>query len=130
VSLTALLQSLRPVLNPGVFAFCSLPAGNEAALPSCLGVFHEAEGTTVIIDEEEAVRRGWPVLFRAAWLTLTVHSELEAVGLTAAVAGALTDAGISCNVVAAVNHDHLFVPAASGESALRVLLKLQQDARA
>ena len=40
------------------------------------------------------------VLFRAAWISLTVHSDLEAVGLTAAFSTALGQAGVSCNVVA------------------------------
>ena len=40
-----------------------------------------------------------------------MHSDLEAVGLTAAFARALADAGIACNVVAGVRPDHLFVPA-------------------
>ena len=36
-----------------------------------------------------------------ARITLMVHSDLEGVGLTAAVSGALADAGIACNMVAA-----------------------------
>jgi hypothetical protein len=50
-----------------------------------------------------------------------VHSSLEAVGLTAAVAGALTAAGISANVVAAFHHDHVFVPADRAEAAMAQL---------
>ena len=44
-------------------------------------------------------------------ITLGVTSSLQAVGLTAAVAGALAAAGIAANVVAAFHHDHVFVPA-------------------
>jgi hypothetical protein len=58
-------------------------------------------------------------------ITLTVPSALDGVGLTAAVATALADAGIPCNVVAAFHHDHLFVPAAMAKRAVRVLLDLQ-----
>ncbi|WP_367890127.1 ACT domain-containing protein [Rhodobacter calidifons] len=39
-----------------------------------------------------------------------MQSDLAAVGLTAAFAGALGREGISCNVVAGYHHDHLFVP--------------------
>lgn len=69
------------------------------------------------------------MLFRAAWITLTVHSDLQAVGLTAAVATSLADAGISCNVVAAAHHDHLFVPVESAGLAIAVLQALQDRGR-
>ena len=81
-----------------------------------------------MVDEETAGRRGWPVLFRAAWITLTVHSDLEAVGLTAAFARALGEAGISCNVMAAAYHDHIFVPFDDGPRAFDALVALQRDA--
>lgn len=85
--------------------------------------FREAEGLTVVVDEETAARRGWPVLFRAAWITLTVHSDL-----TAAFARALGAAGISCNVMAAAYHDHIFVPVDDGPRARDVLVALQRNA--
>ena len=68
-----------------------------------------------------------PYSFVGAWITLNVHSALEAVGLTAAVSRALTEAGISCNVVAAYYHDHLFVPAEQGERALKILQDLARS---
>jgi hypothetical protein len=54
-------------------------------------------------------------------ITLNVHSSLEAIGLTAAVAGRLALHGISANVVAAYYHDHIFVPTADAERAVVVL---------
>jgi hypothetical protein len=45
--------------------------------------------------------------------------------LTAAVSRVLAEAGISCNVVAAVHHDHLFVPAEQGAAALALLEGMQ-----
>jgi len=68
------------------------------------------------------------VRLRAAWLTLAVASDLHDVGLTAAVAGALADAGIACNVLAAVHHDHLFVPLERADAALAALAALQRGA--
>jgi hypothetical protein len=65
--------------------------------------------------------------FTAAWITLRVHSALDAVGLTAAVSLALTDAGISCNVVAGFHHDHLFVPHTRAADAVRVLEALAAE---
>lgn len=82
---------------------------------------------TVIVEESVAIAHGLQPLFRAAWITLTVSSDLAAVGLTAAVARALTDAGISCNVVAAAHHDHLFVPVERAGDAIAALRGLQAE---
>lgn len=48
------------------------------------------------------------------------------VGALEPVATALTEARISCNVVAAAFHDHLFVPVASANEALAVLIRPQR----
>ena len=50
-------------------------------------------------------------------ITLTVHSSLDAVGLTAAVATKVASYGISANVVAAYYHDHIFVQTEKADSA-------------
>jgi hypothetical protein len=126
--LTRLLQSMRPVLNPGVYAFVSVPPETDIGPLRPIATFREAEGLTLIVDESEAGRAGLKILFRAAWLTLTVHSDLQAVGLTAAVAAALTRANISCNVVAASFHDHIFVPVDAAQKALATLQALQREA--
>jgi len=63
-----------------------------------------------------------------ARITLQVHSDLEGVGLTAAVSAALSRAGIACNVIAAFHHDHLLVPWERREEALAVLKKLSSHA--
>ena len=64
-----------------------------------------------------------------AHITLMVHSALEGVGLTAAVASALTASHVPCNVVAGLRHDHLFVPAEAAETALAALEELSANAR-
>ena len=69
----------------------------------------------------EAEAAGFAETFRCAWITLTVNSALDAVGLTAAVATALTNDGIACNVVAGFHHDHLFVPTESAQAAMAAL---------
>ena len=120
-----LLRNLRPVLHEKALAFCLLPPDFDAGSIRCLCLFREAEGMTLVVDEEVAAEHGWEVVFRAAWITLSVDSDLQAVGLTAAVAGALAAVGISCNVIAAIHHDHLFVPVERGEAALAVLQRLQ-----
>jgi uncharacterized protein len=128
--LPQLLRSMQPALNPGVYVFASVPPGTDVGALEPIATFREAEGLTLVIEERHARCAGIPILFRASWLTLRVHSDLQAVGLTAAVAAALTRANISSNVIAAAFHDHIFVPVADGERALRVLQALQWEASA
>lgn len=126
--LDQLLRSLQPALRPGVFAFCLAPENAPASQLRALASFREDEGLSLILPEADALAAGLPVRFRAAWISLTVASDLEAVGLTAAVARVLAEAGIACNVVAAVHHDHLFVPVERAQEALACLQALQASA--
>lgn len=127
-NLAELLHSMHPVLNRGVYAFVLLSGDSVPDRVEPIATFRENEGLTLIVEERQASDAGLPVLFRAAWITLTVHSDLQAVGLTAAVATALAAAGISCNVVAAAYHDHLFVPVESASQAIAILRTLQERA--
>ena len=87
-------------------------------------VLREQEGITVVVTVEGARRRGWTVGFVAAWLTLDVHSALEAVGLTASVAAALAADRIPANVLAGQHHDHLLVPVDQADAAVACLARL------
>ncbi len=122
---TTMIAAMNPVLHPGAYAFVSVQKIKAEDLDVIIATMREPEGVTLIMREEDARQRNLSVAFRAAWLTLSVHSDLNGIGLTAAFAGALAQAGISCNVVAGVCHDHLFVPLASGEKARVVLRNLQ-----
>ena len=124
--LNLLLAGLDPVLNPGVFVFASVPLGTDTGPLDPIATVREAEGLTVVVPEATAQRHGLTPLFRAAWITLRVPSDLAAVGLTAAFAQALAGAGISCNVLAGAHHDHLFVPVDRAADALAALRALQQ----
>jgi hypothetical protein len=128
MELKMLLAGLQPVLNAGRYAFVTLPSDYSSATSTFVVTVREAEGMSVILPEQDAIALGLPIAFCAAWITLTVNSDLAAVGLTAAFATALAQAGISCNVVAGVCHDHLFVAVAQAEQAMGVLLSLQQSA--
>ncbi|MDX1298353.1 MAG: ACT domain-containing protein [Pseudomonas sp.] len=123
-SLTTLLRSMTPVLNDGAYVFCSLTDVSQLQGVQPLGSFQEREGLSVILQQQQAEQLQLEIDYVAAWLTLEVHSALAAVGLTAAVAGALANAGISCNVIAGYYHDHLFVAHADGPRALGVLQQL------
>jgi len=111
--LSRLLRNLKPKLCPERYTF------TEAAEPILLaGVFalvREDEGLTSIQADP---RGSW------AKITLQVHSSLEAVGLTGVLASRLADLGISANIVAGLNHDHLFVPWDRREEALACLQSL------
>lgn len=124
--LQKLLQGMKPKLNDGKFVFCVLDNSQTASELNPLCFFREEEGVTVIISKQKADDALLPYSVVCSWITLTVHSSLEAVGLTAAVSNALTEANISCNVVAAYYHDHLFVPVKDANQALNVLTKLSE----
>lgn len=124
-----LLATMQPVLVEGVFVYASVPADDLANHLSRgpIGLFREEEGITLILpaDAAEGLAASQPMRL----ITLTVHSSLEAVGLTAAFATALMAAGISANVVAGYHHDHIFVPERDAERALETLKGLSRAAR-
>ena len=117
----AMIAGMQPCLREGLWRFANVSPDNAPQLlGSALGTFREAEGVSAIVPvavADDAGEHG-PEM---RWITLQVHSALEGVGLTAAVSGALADAGIACNVVAALHHDHLFVPASDADRAIEVL---------
>ena len=123
--LSQLLAGMEPSLREGVWVFGILPAGVPLDAEGIVASIREAEGMSVVMEEAAALRAGVLPVFRAAWITLTVHSDLEAVGLTAAFSAALGEAGISCNVVAGTHHDHLFVPVEKAADAMAALRRLQ-----
>ncbi len=127
--LDTLIAQMRPMLDPVPYVFCTFASKSLKDLADYepIGLFSETEGLTAILPVERARELG---LAEAEWfrrITLTVHSSLEAVGLTAAISAALTAKGISANVVAAFFHDHVFVPEERAEEALAALRDLAGD---
>lgn len=125
--LSFLLRNMKPELNEGTYVFCTIAAAAIIEGNDYICLFKEKEGWTVVLEQGVADRLGLTYTFVAAWITLTVHSELSAVGLTAAFAGALADYDISCNVIAAFYHDHIFVAQKDAQTAMQVLLYLQHS---
>jgi hypothetical protein len=117
--LQAMLDSLDVDQRPGTFVFVT--DADPDLRPDAVAMIEEPEGTTLVLPVEVARRAGLEVGFEAAWLTLTVFSALEAVGLTAAVSRTLADAGIPCNMLAGFHHDHVLVPAARVDDAAACL---------
>lgn len=122
--LDELLGSLDPELHPLPWVYAVVPEIPAAVEP--FAVVREQEGVTLVLTVDEAARLGLPVGSRFALITLRVHSALEAVGMTAAFARVLADAGMSCNVVAGFHHDHLLVPWARGAEAVDLLRGLAE----
>jgi len=122
--LKKLLRGMKPGRNEGEFVFCTVESLQRANALDPLCMFQEQEAVTVILSKEQADEASLPYSITFAWITLTVHSSLEAVGLTAVVSKALTEADISCNVVAAYYHDHIFIPIKDADYAMKVLENL------
>jgi len=122
--LSLLLASIHPVLVEGEFVFVTTIRVRDLESQDVLGIFHEGEGTTLICSKNYADRAGLNYEGTYRQITLTVYSSLQAVGFLAEVSRALARAGISCNVMSAFYHDHLFVPAPCAPSAMDVLLAL------
>jgi len=117
--LAVLLASMEPQLHVGDHGFACV-----AALPGGVAVFAtvaEAEGLTVVARAADLTVAG--VALQGGWarISLTVQSDLAAVGLTAAIATALAGQGISANVIAGYHHDHFFVQAARAGEAVAVM---------
>lgn len=125
--LGTLLAHLTVAVRPDRYTLVTIdePVALGAGVAALLA---EEEGVTAVVTVAAARDRGWPVDFEAAWLTLEVHSALEAVGLTAAVSTALADEGIAANVLAGVFHDHLLVPADRAGDAVAALDRLRRAA--
>ena len=108
--LPALLASMQPVLHTEPCAFCSVSRGRrrrpepgaDRSIPRA-GRPHPDPPT-----QAEASQLGLPFDGTWAWITLTVHSSLSAVGFLAAITTRLAGEGISVNPVSAYYHDHLF----------------------
>jgi len=126
--LDAILAALDIVVRDELYVFASVEPGASVVHHAHATVF-EDEGVTVVIPVVRAHEHGLATQPAFVWVTLTVHSSLEAVGLTAAFSAALAGAGISCNVLAGFHHDHLLVPAADRDRAVSVLRALRPSER-
>lgn len=105
--LRELLRSMEPVLHDEPYGFGLMQGAEWAA--GAFAMMAEDEGMTVVATEAVLTAAG--IAHQAGWarISLKVHSDLAAVGLTAAISAALTAKGISANVVAGYHHDHVFV---------------------
>lgn len=126
ISLKNILKNLNPALNEGKYVYCTVNDIDTIPMSKILFLFKETESVTIVIKKEDAEALNLDFSYVASWITLEVHSSLSAVGLTAKFSQALSDAGISCNVVAAYFHDHIFVDEKDAAKAIEVLNALKE----
>lgn len=126
-NLDEMLRSLDVDVRPEAYVFLSAPT--DAPSLEADAAIREGEGLTLVLRQAVAEAHELPTEPSFAWLTLTIHSSLEAIGLTAAFSTALADEGISCSVLAGFHHDHLLVGWADRDRAVAVLRGLRQASR-
>ena len=122
-----LVEGMTPVLNPGEYVFVCVSDLSKIDRADTVCEFREKEGVTVVLERQKADQLGLSYNFVSGWITLQVHSSLEAVGLTAAFATELARHAISCNVIAGYFHDHIFVNHEQACKAVEVLQQLSQN---
>lgn len=127
-NLSVLIKNMDPHLHDEVYVFVSFPHNEveNQRLATPLATFIEKEGVSMVLDKEQALVLGVDYEQCYRCITLNVHSDLDAVGLTAAFANCLAEANISANVVAGFYHDHIFVNEKDAENAMSQLNALSQ----
>jgi len=122
-NLEILLSIMSASLTEGDYVFCTVKNSKygDYADARPIATFTEAEGLTLVMLKNTAESLGLSFEGVFKCITLGVHSSLDAVGLTAAVAGKLAAHGIAANVIAAYYHDHIFVQSKLADRAIGIL---------
>ena len=122
--LNKLIKGLSPKLNDGEYVFTSIKDIKLIDISEAICTFKENEGLTLVLERDRADQLGLKYNFIARWITLEIHSSLNAVGLTSLFTTELANNAISCNVIAGYYHDHIFVSTKDSLKTLEILKHL------
>ena len=112
---------LRPFLHQRSYVFATVDSLVSAAELGAVATIVEDRLVSIVVPQEAAEEAGLEGEFECSWITLETETDLDLVGLTAAISARLAEAGIACNVIAGARHDHLFVPVDRGAEVLTLL---------